>query len=92
MARRLVYEGLKPEAFDQLKSKLQNMGLNLQHNSGSFQEKGVSGKYTYIPETEMLELDELNVGFPASMMLNEDSLEQRMTEAVVQHGGKPRQA
>lgn len=92
MARRLLYEGLKPEAFDQLKSKLQSMGLNLQHNSGSFKEKGVSGRYTYNPENEMLELDDLNIGFPASMMLNLDSLEQRMTEAVVQHGGRPQQA
>ena len=92
MARRLLYEGLKPEAFDQLKSRLQGLGLNLQHNSGSFKEKGVSGRYSYSPESGELELDDLDVGFPASMMLNLDSLERRMTEAVVQHGGRPRQA
>ncbi|GAA4430737.1 hypothetical protein GCM10023188_17660 [Pontibacter saemangeumensis] len=92
MARRLLYEGLKPEAFEQLKNKLQTLGLNLQHNSGSFKEKGVSGSYSYNPENEMLELDDLNISFPASMLLNMDSLERRMTEAVVQHGGRPQQA
>ncbi|MCJ8165000.1 hypothetical protein MKJ04_09095 [Pontibacter sp. E15-1] len=92
MARRLQYGGLNPEAFDQLKGKLQGLGLNLQQNNGSFKEKGVSGKYDYNPESEVLILDDVQVGFPASMMLNLDSLEQRMTEAVVQFGGRPQQA
>jgi hypothetical protein len=92
MARRLQYEGLKPEAFEQLKNKLQSVGLSLRENSGSFKEKGISGRYNYDPESEVLELDDLNISFPASMMLNMDSLEQRMTEAVVQHGGRPQQA
>lgn len=92
MARSISYEGLKPEAFDQLKNKLQSLGLNLQHNSGSFKEKGVSGNFNYNPESERLELNDLSVGFPASMMLNIDSLERRLTETVVQHGGRPQQA
>jgi hypothetical protein len=92
MARRLQYEGLKPEAFEQLKNKLQSLGLSLRENSGNFKEKGVSGSYNYDPESEILELEDLNIGFPASMMLNMDSLERRMTEAVVQHGGRPQQA
>ena len=89
MSRRLHYTGVKPEAFDQLKGRLQQMGLSLQANSGSFNEKGVSGKYNYNPEAESLEIDELKVGFPASMMLSADTLQQRMTELVVQHGGRP---
>ncbi|WP_439883437.1 hypothetical protein ACSX1A_09715 [Pontibacter sp. MBLB2868] len=88
MSRRLVYTGVKPEAFNQLKGRLQQMGLSLQSNSGSFNEKGVSGKYKYDPEEETLDIDELKVGFPASMMLSADSLQQRMTELVVQHGGR----
>ena len=92
MARRLQYEGLKPEAFNQLKAKLQSLGLNLQHDSGSFKEKGVSGRYNYNPKNEVLELDDLSISFPASMMLNMESLERRMTEAVEQHGGRPQQA
>lgn len=92
MAKQLQYEGLKPEAFEQFKNRLQNLGVNLKGNSGSFKEKGVSGKYDYNPETEVLELNDLSIGFPASMMLNIDTLESRLTETVVQHGGRPRQA
>ncbi|WP_266205889.1 hypothetical protein [Pontibacter kalidii] len=89
MAKNLQYEGIKPEAFDQLKSKLQTYGIKLQSNSGSFSEKGVSGSYDYNPEAETLRLDSLTVGFPASMMVNEDSLQARMDELMVQHGGRP---
>lgn len=91
MARDLHYEGLKPEAFNQFKSKLQTYGIDLRENSGSFSEKGVSGKYNYNPETEVLELNDMKIGFPASMMLNMDTLASRLTETVVQHGGRPRQ-
>ena len=91
MAKNLRYEGLKPEAFNQFKSKLQTYGIELPENSGSFSEKGVSGKYNYNPETEVLELNDLSVGFPASMMINLDTLESRLTQTVVQHGGRPKQ-
>ncbi|MBC5992189.1 hypothetical protein [Pontibacter cellulosilyticus] len=89
MSKRIQYAGVKPEAFEEMKSRLKQMGLSLNSNSGSFNEKGVSGKYNYSHESETLEIDELKVGFPASMMLNSDSLEKRMTELVVQYGGTP---
>ena len=92
MARKLKYEGLKPEAFQQFKNKLQGYGIELRENSGSFNEKGVSGDYDYNPETEVLELNDLSIGFPASMMMNIDTLESRLTQVVVQHGGRPQQA
>ena len=88
MARRLQYAGVKPEAFDSLKNKLKQMGLPLQSNQGNFSEKGVSGKYTYNAESETLDIEDLKVGFPASMMLSADSLQQRMTDMVQQHGGQ----
>ena len=90
MAKNLQYEGVKPEAFDQLKNKLQTYGITLQANSGNFSEKGVSGSYSYDPEAEVLRLDGLSVGFPASMMVNEDALQARMDELMVQHGGRPK--
>ncbi|GAB3816535.1 hypothetical protein [Pontibacter rugosus] len=91
MAKRLQYDGIKPEAFDQMKIKLKSFGLDLKGNEGNFNEKGVSGQYTYSPESESLILDELSVGFPASMMLNLDTLQKRMTDVVAQHGGRPQQ-
>ncbi|WP_242918042.1 hypothetical protein [Pontibacter liquoris] len=89
MAKSVQYTNINPEAFNALKEKLKQMGLTLQGNNGSFSEKGVSGKYTYNPEAQILAIDDLQVGFPASMMLSSDSLEQRMTEMVRQHGGQP---
>ena len=88
MARQVQYKGIKPESFESLKDKLKEMGLSLQGNNGSFSEKGVSGKYNYNPENETLAIEELNVGFPASMMFSSDSLQQRMTEMIVQQGGR----
>ncbi|WP_299824413.1 hypothetical protein [uncultured Pontibacter sp.] len=90
MSRRIQYAGVKPEAFEEMKTKLKQMGLSLQANSGSFNEKGVSGKYDYNQEAQMLEIADLEVGFPASMMLSADSLQKRMTELVQQYGGAPK--
>ncbi|TPE42147.1 hypothetical protein [Pontibacter mangrovi] len=88
MAKNLQYEGVKPEAFEQLKTKLQTYGISLQANNGSFSEKGVSGRYNYDAATEQLRLEDLKVGFPASMMVSEDTLQTRLDELLVQHGGK----
>ncbi|WP_276496235.1 hypothetical protein [Pontibacter litorisediminis] len=88
MAKNLQYEGVKPEAFDQLKNKLETYGIKLQANSGKFSEKGVSGSYNYDPEAQTLRLDGLTVSFPASMMVSEDTLQARMDELMVQHGGR----
>ncbi|PRY14393.1 hypothetical protein CLV24_104204 [Pontibacter ummariensis] len=89
MAKNLQYEGVKPEAFEQLKGKLRTYGIDLKENKGSFSEKGVSGSYNYDPQTEVLRLDDLSVGFPASMMVSLDSLQNRMNELMVQHGARP---
>lgn len=89
MAKTLRYEGVKPEAFEQLRTKLKTYGIDLADQQGSFSEKGVSGNYNYSPEAELLNLDDLKVGFPASMMISEDKLQQRMDEIMIQHGAKP---
>ncbi|WP_233555560.1 hypothetical protein [Pontibacter oryzae] len=85
----LRYEGVKPEAFEQLRAKLKTYGIDLSNQQGSFNEKGVSGTYNYSPEAEQLNLDDLKVGFPASMMISADKLQQRMDEIMVQHGARP---
>ncbi|WP_242929092.1 hypothetical protein [Pontibacter vulgaris] len=88
MARSAHYTGVTPEVYNQLKSKLQSMGLSLEGDAGKINEKGVSAKYNYNSEAESLEIDDLSVGFPASMMLNADSLVQRMTQMIEEYGGK----
>ncbi|MFT2008722.1 hypothetical protein ACMA1I_08615 [Pontibacter sp. 13R65] len=90
MAKSAHYTGVKPEVYNQLKEKLQSMGLRLEGNSGKLNEKGVSAKYQYNPEAELLEINDVSVGFPASMMLNADSLIERMNQMIVQYGGQPK--
>ena len=88
MAKQAHFSGINPEAFEQLKGKLQELGLTLQGNTGDISEKGVKARYNYSPESGELAIDDLSVGFPASMMVNEDSLVQRMTQMIQEYGGR----
>lgn len=88
MAKQAHFSGVNPDAFDQLKGRLKQLGLNLQGNSGNISEKGVKARYNYSPESGQLDIDDLSVGFPASMMVNEDSLVQRMTQMIEEYGGR----
>ena len=88
MSKRAFYTGVTPEVYNELKSKLQSMGLSLQGNNGRINEKGVKANYNYSPETQSLEIDELSVGFPASMMISADNLVQRMNQMIEQYGGR----
>lgn len=88
MSKRAFYTGVTPEAYNELKSKLQGMGLTLQGDSGRINEKGVNASYTYNADAQSLEISDLSVGFPASMMINADSLKQRMDQMITQYGGR----
>ncbi|MBC5773663.1 hypothetical protein H8S95_06280 [Pontibacter sp. KCTC 32443] len=88
MARQVHFTSVSPDAFTQLKDKLKQLGLSLQGNEGNINEKGVKAKYNYNPEQQSLQIDDLSVGFPASMMVNENSLVQRMTQMVEEYGGR----
>lgn len=88
MSKRAFYTGVTPEAYNELRSKLHTYGLSLEGNSGRMSEKGVSANYTYNPEAQSLEISDLSVGFPASMMINENSLVERMSEMITKYGGR----
>lgn len=88
MSKRALYSGVSPEAYNELKSKLQTYGMSLQGNSGKINEKGVNANFNYDPAAQSLEISDLSVGFPASMMLNADSLMQRIGEMIAKHGGR----
>ncbi len=87
MSKQAHFTSVNPQAFEQLKGKLQQLGLSLQGNSGNISEKGVKAKYNYNPDEQTLQIDDLSVGFPASMMVNADSLVQRMKQMVEEFGG-----
>lgn len=88
MAKQVHFTSVSPEAFNQLKDKLKQLGLTLQGNEGTINEKGVKARYNYNSDQQSLEINELSVGFPASMMVNENSLVQRMTQMVEEYGGR----
>jgi hypothetical protein len=92
MAKQVHFKGVNQQAFEQLKGKLKQLGLTLQGNNGDISEKGVKARYNYDPEQETLQIDDLSVGFPASMMVNSDSLVQRMTQMVQEYGGTAQHA
>ncbi|HEY4651919.1 MAG TPA: hypothetical protein VIG72_10925 [Pontibacter sp.] len=87
MARQVHFTSVSPEAFNQLRDKLKQLGLTLQGNEGNISEKGVNARYNYNPDQQRLEINDLSVGFPASMMVNTDSLVQRMTQMIEEYGG-----
>ncbi len=88
MSKQAHFTGVTPDAFNQLKGRLQQLGLNLQGENGNLSEKGVKARYNYSPESGELAIDDLTVGFPASMMVNADSLVQRMTQMIEEYGGR----
>ncbi|MEJ8756785.1 hypothetical protein WG947_07260 [Pontibacter sp. H259] len=88
MAKQVHFTNVSSEAFEQLRDKLKQLGLTLQGNEGNINEKGVKARYNYDAAQQRLDIDELSVGFPASMMVNEDSLVQRMASMVEEYGGR----
>ena len=88
MSKQVHFTSVSPDAFNQLKDKLKQLGLTLQGNQGNISEKGINAKYNYNSEEQSLQINDLSVGFPASMMVNENSLVQRMTQMVEEYGGR----
>ena len=82
------YTNVDDSVFNNLKSKLSGMGINLQGNSGRISEKGVNADYSFDPETRTLAISNVKVGFPASMMFNSDKIIQKISEAVEGSGGR----
>ena len=82
------YTNVDDSVFNNLKSKLSGMGINLQGNSGRISEKGVNADYSFDPETRTLAISNVKVGFPASMMFSSDKVLGMITEAVTKAGGK----
>ena len=88
MAAAAQYTNVDENVFSNLKSKLSDLGINLQGNSGRISEKGVNADYSFDPETKTLAISNLKVGFPASMMFNSEKIIQKISETVESSGGR----
>jgi hypothetical protein len=82
------YAGISPQIFNDLKSKLSAYGINMSGNSGRISEKGVSAEYQYDEASQTLAVNNVKVGFPASMMYNSDKILGKITEEVQKAGGQ----
>jgi hypothetical protein len=82
------YAGISPQVFNDLKSKLSAYGINMSGNSGRISEKGVSAEYQYDEANQTLAVNNVNVGFPASMMYSSDKILGKISEEVQKVGGQ----
>ncbi len=88
MANSAQYSGITPEMYNDLRSRLAGLGIKLAGNSGKVSEKGVSAEYAYEEVTQTLVVNNVSVGFPASMMFSPDKIIQKIGEEVKNAGGQ----
>jgi len=87
MANNAQYSGISSQVYDQLRSKLSGFGINMAGNNGRISEKGVSAEYNYDEATQTLAVNNVKVGFPASMMYSSDKIIDQITQEVQRAGG-----
>jgi hypothetical protein len=88
MATSAYYQNVSQDVYNDLKSKLSSLGINLQGKTGQISQKGVSANYAYDENNQTLQISNVKVGFPASMMYSSDKIIDRINEAVVSAGGQ----
>lgn len=62
------FDQITEAVFGCLKTKLQTQGISLTGNSGYLSKNGISLDYAYNPNTGILNISNLEVGFPATML------------------------
>ncbi len=62
------FENVSTTAFECLKTKLQGQGITLEGNSGYLSKNGISLDYDFSDENQTLTIENLEVGFPASLV------------------------
>jgi hypothetical protein len=88
MANSAHYQGVNDVVYNDLRSKLASLGINLEGKSGKISQKGVSAEYTYDDASQTLQISNVKVGFPASMMFNSEKIIQQINKAVEDAGGR----
>ncbi len=88
MAKSAQYQGITSEVYNKLRDQLSSVGIDMEGNSGKISEKGISAFYDYDPENKTLAISNVKVGFPASMMYNESTILEKITETVEGSGGQ----
>ena len=63
-----IFENVSEKSFSCLKGKLESQGITLEGTQGYLSKNGISLDYTYDPGPQTLEIKNLSVGFPATMI------------------------
>jgi hypothetical protein len=87
MSNSAHYKSVSTDAYNALKDKLAGLGINLDSTSGRISQKGVTADYHYDPQAQTLDLTNVKVGFPASMIISSDKIIQQVSETVRGAGG-----
>jgi len=61
------FEQVNQATFDCLKNKLSSQGISLEGTSGYLSKNGISLDFAYDAEAQSLSIQNLEVGFPASL-------------------------
>ncbi len=88
MANSATYNGISPELYNDLRGKLSAAGIELEGNNGRVSKQGVTADYAYDETSQCLQINNVAVSFPASMMFSPDKIIQKINEAVRGSGGQ----
>ncbi|RNI23457.1 hypothetical protein [Rufibacter latericius] len=88
MANSATYSGITPELYNNLRSKLGAAGIELAGTNGRVSKQGVTADYAYEENSQTLQINNVQVSFPASMMFSPDKIIQKINEAVQSAGGR----
>jgi len=87
MANSAQFSGINESIYNNLKQKLSGFGIDLEGNAGKISKQGVSAQYAFDPTAQTLNINNVNVSFPASMMYSPDKIIGLISEAVQGAGG-----
>lgn len=62
-----TFDQVTPAVFDCLKGKLSSQGIALEGNAGYLSKNGISLDFAFNEAAQTLSIDNLEVGFPASL-------------------------
>lgn len=62
-----LFEQVNQEVFNCLQAKLKNQGISLEGHSGYLSKNGISLDFVFDPDAQSLSIQNLDVGFPASL-------------------------
>ena len=63
-----VFENVSQATFECLRAKLKDQGITMEGTSGYLSKNGISLDFAFSAEDQTLKIDNLEVGFPASLV------------------------